>query len=416
MPKPLTIAVRRVLQGIWRSRHSWPDRLNAVADGLLSRAPDRVLRGLDRAVLGGGARIPGPAQAPDTDIRLYVAPANFAGQGGQWARAVSRHVPGAGAVSMGFQGAGAFGFRADYPVDKDVYLYSGSWQRRQLRAVSRGFTHVLIEAERPLFGTFLGSVEREVAALARSGVRAAFVCHGTDIRLPSRHARTHPFSPYRDGLLAQTPELERRARENRRVLDRCGLPVFVSTPDLLLDVAQGLWLPVVVDLERWKRSNPALTGPRPVVVHIPSKAIIKGTDLVDPILTALHDDGLIDYRRVEGVPSGDMPELYGSADIVVDQFRIGSYGVAACEALASGRLVVSDVSEQVRAEVEAATGLALPIVQATAAELAEAIRRIVADPGHYRQVAEAGPRFVGEVHDGRYSARILAAHFLSTGA
>lgn len=407
--------MRRALQGLERSRHSWPGWLNRAADGLLARAPDRVLQRIDRFVLGA-APVPGQPPAPEAAIRLYVGPANFAGQGDQWARAVSRHVDGAVAVSMGFQGAGAFGFRVDYPVDKDVYLYSGTWQRRQLRAVSRGFSHVLIEAERPLFGTFLGSVEREVALLARSGVRAAFVCHGTDIRLPSRHALANPYSPYRDGLLRETPELERRATENRRVLDRCGLPVFVSTPDLLLDVANGHWLPVVVDLERWRRSNPVLAGPRPVVVHVPSKAIIKGTDLVDPVLAGLHAEGLIDYRRVEGVRADDMPELYGSADIVVDQFRIGSYGVAACEALASGRLVVSDVSAQVRSEVRAASGLDLPIVQATAGGLADTLRGILADPADFREVAASGPRFAGEVHDGRFSARTLAAHFLAPGA
>jgi hypothetical protein len=407
--------VRRALRIVARSRHSWPGWLNAIADGILDRAPDRWLRRLDRMLVGRAVPIPDPPPELPGAVRLYIGPANFAGQGHQWARAVTAHVPGATAVSMAFQGAGAFGYPTDLPVDTNVYLYSTSWQRRQLRAVLGRFSHVLIEAERPLFGTYLGGVSREVTALTDAGIRVAFVCHGTDIRLPSRHAQTHPDSPYRDGLLKETPSLERRASENRRVLDRFGLPVFVSTPDLLLDVADGVWLPVAVEAGRWERSNLPLRAARPVVVHVPSKAIIKGTDLIEPVLRRLDSEGAIQYRRLEGVPAAEMPELYGSADIVVDQFRIGSYGVAACEAMAAGRLVVSHVSEQVRAEVSAATGFTLPIVESTAAALEETLLGILADPDRHRAVAASGPRFVAEVHDGRLSARLIDAHFLSGG-
>ncbi len=45
------------------------------------------------------------------------------------------------------------------------------------------------------------------------------------------------------------------------------------------------------------------------------------------------------------MPADAMPEVYGGADIVLDQFPLGTYGVAACEALVAGRLVVSHVSD-----------------------------------------------------------------------
>ena len=88
---------------------------------------------------------------------------------------------------------------------------------------------------------------------------------------------------------------------------------------------------------------------------------------------------------------------------------LGIYGVAACEAMASGRLVVSHVSAYVRDTVEAATGRRLPIVESTAADLEATLRAVVADPGAYREEAARGPGFVREVHDGRMSSLVLAS-------
>jgi glycosyltransferase involved in cell wall biosynthesis len=188
--------------------------------------------------------------------------------------------------------------------------------------------------------------------------------------------------------------------------------VFVSTPDLLDDVPSASWLPVVVDVDEWKVDTAVLERETPVVVHAPSRASIKGTDLIEPVMRALEEDGLVEYRRIEGIPHDSMPAAYADADIVLDQFRLGGYGVAAVEAMASGRLVVSHVGEQSREVVAAVTGLELPIVQSRASDLDQVIRDILADRPKHRAVAARGLAFANGVHDGRRSAQALAG-FLS---
>ena len=89
--------------------------------------------------------------APAGDVRLYIAPANFAAQGYRWARSAER-LAGVGAVNMQYRTSSDFGFPADYSVSEVVFSSSGDWGRRQRDAVAEHFTHVLIEAERPLFG------------------------------------------------------------------------------------------------------------------------------------------------------------------------------------------------------------------------------------------------------------------------
>lgn len=247
--------------------------------------------------------------------------------------------------------------------------------------------------------------------LRRRGVAVGLVFHGTDIRHPARHAASTRWSPFHEEHHGLTRTLMNRVARLERELAREALPEFVATPDLLADRPNATWLPVVIEPDMWAAAaRPILpAGRTPVVVHAPSESVFKGSDLIDPVLTRLDEEGLIEYRRVSGVPAGDMPEVYGDADIVVDQLRMRIYGVAACEAMAAGRIVVSEVSPMVREHVRAASGLDLPVVDATAETLDAVLRGIVADPGSFIELASSGPAFVRELHDGRRSAAALSA-------
>ncbi|WP_404475511.1 glycosyltransferase [Microbacterium aerolatum] len=345
-----------------------------------------------------------------TTQRLLIGPVNSAGQAFAWARAAER-LPGVAAVNFMYRGAEeAFGFPADHAVSTAYFVQNRRWQRAQRRAVERGFTHVLFESGRRLFGTE-DSVSDEAQRLIGRGLRAGLVFHGSDIRLPSVHADRESESPFRDGSYTDQQRLEAIAVENLRLLESAGLPVFVSTPDLLAYAPQSTWLPVVVDASVWAHaaSQDPMERSRPIVVHAPSRARLKGTALVRDAARRLDAEGLIEYREISGVAAGDMPDVYGQADIVLDQFSLGSYGVAACEALSAGRIVVSHVAEDVRDLVQQQTGRILPIREATGADLERVLRELVADPPGARALAEQGPAFVKAVHSGARSAETLAA-------
>jgi hypothetical protein len=181
---------------------------------------------------------------------------------------------------------------------------------------------------------------------------------------------------------------------------------------LLFDAPEATWLPVIVETERWAVSHEPLIGSRPVVAHAPTRALAKGSDLIDPILERLEREGLLTYRRISRVPFSGMPSVIGQADIILDQFRTGDYGVTACEAMAAGRVVVSHVSEHCRERVRTTTGVELPIVESTAASLESVLRAIVDRPDEYRERARSGVGFATAVHDGRKSAEVLSDFLL----
>lgn len=352
---------------------------------------------------------PPSMSVPSGAFRLYIGPANYAGQGAAWARAVTQWIPNVAAVNMAIvSGNDYLSYPNSYGVPEPIYAGSRRWNC-QHRETMLGFTHVLIEAFIPnVRSRRFGDVRREVEWLSRAGVSVALLCHGTEIRLPSRHRALEPWSPY-----VETLNEDRRVLRNLEIVQDSGLPVFVSTPDLLVDVPRAKWCPVVVDPDRWHTdpSNAPLGNDRLRVLHPPTNRAIKGTDLVMPTLMRLREEGVLDLELVEGVPNAEMAERLARADVVVDQFRIGSYGVFACEAMAAGRVVVSHVSDQVRAVVRQQTGKELPIVEATPDSLESVLRGILNDRESALYAAKSGPEFVSAVHDGRLSASTLSSLF-----
>jgi len=376
-----------------------------------ARNPDGLIGRMAYAVLGSGTAP--TTSVPDAEVRVYIAPTNYSGQGYLWARALERADARIGARDMAVEIPGGFAFPADTTVPIAVNSASAKWQRQEWAAVRR-FTHVLIEAERPIFGgLFDRRVAAEVAAMEEAGLSVAFIAHGTDIRSPAAHQERTPWSPYPED--PRTPVLQEDADANIALLDELRRPVFVSTPDLLLDVPWARWCPVVVDGPRFATDRPVLSSARARIVHVSSSAVQKGSQHIEPALRGLIDAGAVDYELISGVSSERMPDVIAGADIVLDQFRLGSYGVAACEAMAAGRVVVGHVLPSVRERVEQETGLALPIIEATPDTLGAVVEGLLGDRAAARRAAAAGPDYVTGVHSGAHSAAVLIEDWIDSG-
>ncbi len=351
---------------------------------------------------------PRPAGEPprppvaDTPVRLLIGPANFAGQAWAWGRAAQQYLDGVGATVMAVR-RGPLEFEADYLVPLPVYR-SYPWSVAQRRWVTSSFSHILIDGMRPLLGPLYGDdCGREIHMLQAAGVRVGLIAHGSDIRVPSQHRALYPRTPF-DPDHPTTRGLQAQSERLSAVFLGFDGPTFVSTPDLLDFAPRAAWLPTVVDGDRWASDEPVLARARPVVVHVPSNPFLKGSDLVDPQLMELDERGVIEYRRLAGVPPEQMPGLIKDADVVLDQFVLGLYSVAAIEGMFAGRLVVAHVADRVRARVPGE----LPVVEAGPDDVVAVLEQVLADRDAYRSVAAAGRAYAQHVHDGTRSAEVLA--------
>jgi glycosyltransferase involved in cell wall biosynthesis len=362
----------------------------------------RRLRGLRYSF----AQLPAFPPAATTPVRMWVGPTNSAGQGHTWALAANT-IEGVSAVSFTLQRRGQFEFKNDYGVPL-AWFGQTRWQRAQQQHILSNYTHVMVESLRPVFGSRgYPDASADIEAMLEKGINVSLLFHGSDIRLPSRHAKREHWSPFIPGD-ELTERLEAQARRHAELVESLNLPVFVSTVDLLDDVPNAQWLPVAIDPVPWQQAaRPLFSHDKPVVAHVPSNAKLKGTEEIDAALTALQENGQIEYRRISGVPHSGMPAVIGDADIVVDQLRIGLYGVAAAEALAAGRIVVSYVGDGVRRRVRSLAGREVPIVEADPDTLGDVVTGLIADRDAAAERAAAGAGFVTELHDGRRSAEAL---------
>jgi glycosyltransferase involved in cell wall biosynthesis len=349
---------------------------------------------------------PRSGQEVPTRHGLLIGRVNSAGQGTAWTRALRRSYDEVIADSFAVEKPGGFGHGVDVLASASDFA-SEYWQREFLERTKFRYSHVLVESLHSILPELGSTIEQGLKLLERNQLGVGVVFHGSDIRDPDLHVKLNPSSPFpllvAAGQDAYVDALRQGARMRRDIAEWYGLPVFVSTPDLLDYVDRAWWLPVSIDMATWLTSAPVLERKRPVVLHAPSNELLKGSAEIDTVLSKLAERDVIEYRRIGRITHAEMPEVLASVDIVVDQLHLGLYGVLACEAMAARRLVVSEVGERIRRHVP----VEIPIVEVNDSTLEKRIEEIAGEPSRFVCLAESGPDFVRRFHDGAYASRVL---------
>lgn len=342
-----------------------------------------------------------------TTPRLAIGPSNFAGQAHAWARAVERTLDvDAEAFGRGPIKRGEFRFPTDREIPSPLY-FAPLARHRRLERFLEPYTHVALDGYSIPFQL---RNRRDLAAdtrfLASLGKQVALIAHGGEVRDPEAHLARNRFSMFNECDAEWTAWVSQRAAANRQLAVESGLPLFVSTPDLLHDLPTATWLPICLDPSVFANDEPVMERTRPRVLHMPSKRNppIKGSQYVDPVMRALDAEGLIEYVAPDHMRHSEVPAVMAGCDIVVDQLLSASYGVTSLEAMAAGRVTITAVSD----ETAALMPVRPPMVDATPETLEQVVRDLVADREHARRVAAEGVEFVHTWHDGRYSANQLA--------
>lgn len=187
--------------------------------------------------------------------------------------------------------------------------------------------------------------------------------------------------------------------------------VIVATPDLLKNnTVRGsgaVYIPNPVNI----KSIPYCPS-RPANVvrigHFPTNPELKGTDLVHRAVAQLAEEGvpieLVGKPGNQWVPHNELLKLMQTCDVVIDQVAPkeksgidGIYGMTSIEAMAMGKIVISNVDQEYRETAYEGC----PIVQAdpNLASIKSAIKDVVDHPDQWRPLAMHGRVYVEEVHD-----------------
>lgn len=358
-----------------------------------------------------------------TPHRLLIGPLNTAGQAQAWARAADR-LPDVQALSLSAArrsaAASTFGYATDVHLDLPAQLRGMRPHRERVLGTGRsvGATAVLAESGYPVLGDFFRrTILEDLPALEAAGIRTALLIHGSEARDLHRHAEAYQHSPFRLDWDERWERMQASVEQTREIIEAFPGPVLVPTLDMLDVLPGATLLPITIDVDRFT-GQPDLGGPLerdvPVVLHAPTNPRLKGTAVVEQILGRLDEEGLVEYRRLQGVPNRQMPQALSDADVIIDQIVLGNVATLAAEAMAAGRLVLAHVAPTVRDRARELDTLRenLPVVEADPATLEEVLRDVLARRDHYRAVAARGPAWARRHHDGTIAADILGSQFL----
>ncbi|HKD32647.1 MAG TPA: hypothetical protein VKB73_04155, partial [Gaiellaceae bacterium] len=112
---------------------------------------------------------------------------------------------------------------------------------------------------------------------------------------------------------------------------------------------------------------------------------------------------------IEGVPNREARLRYAAAHVVVDQLRIGWYGMLAIESMALAKPVVVHLDEDAAAETEEALGLELPLVRANESNLEDVLARLIETREALPELGRRSREYVERVHAHTTVARQVLA-------
>jgi hypothetical protein len=296
----------------------------------------------------------------ETGLRVVHCPLNVAGIPWQYVQALRRKGVDARLVVFERQRLHP---EADWSMDRPVGL------QRRLLVQTRALARLLPETDifHFYFGLTLVPKSVQFHILRWAGKKSVHHFLGSDIR--EKTATELAFASAADARLVGNYD-DRRWMEGAEV------------------VLPG------VDLSA-HRPQPPSARTRPLIVHAPSNRAAKGTEEVIRACQRLP----VDLELIEGLPNEQARERYKAADIIVDQLKVGWYGVFAIEAMALGKPVVCYLHDDALRRTEDAFGVRVPIVNATPDTLTERLRPLVESTAERRRIGAASRAYVERLHD-----------------
>ena len=140
------------------------------------------------------------------------------------------------------------------------------------------------------------------------------------------------------------------------------------------------------------------------IVHAPTWRQGKGSDYLIEAVERLQKKYEAELILVENKTPQEALALYKAADIIVDQLRIGTYGVFAVESMALGKPVITYITEEMKQRLPQE----LPIVSANPDTIMEELEKLIQDGELRYHLGVQGREYVEKYHDYRKNARMLS--------
>lgn len=251
----------------------------------------------------------------------------------------------------------------------------------------------------------------DLLELKSSGKLVIMSFRGGEVRLHSKFKELNEFNYVDEDpnkIVSTNPE-----QYQKRFIDFCTAvcdQVIVSDPEMLSYVPKAKVVPRSIDLDLFPAQTDNFTSEKkwseegPLIVHVPSREGVKGSDYVKKALDELREEGhKFRFKFITGVTHDEVMKLYSDADIVVDQLRIGWYGVASVEAMALGRCTIAYIREDIEHHLATYNK---PIVNANPETVKDTLKALIYDRDRVIKQGAIGRKFVENYHCAKKVAKM----------
>ena len=258
--------------------------------------------------------------------------------------------------------------------------------------------------------------ERDLKSAAKLGKPIFIEWVGSEIRIPEICKKVNPYyrKAFEDGYEYKSFESKKTSIKNQRKFQKVNaIPLII--PEMNLYVQKRMF-PVFypsqlrINLKEYKTSFPDVTNNKLLIIHQPSAKIAKGSNFIIPILEELGKEYDFDFLLLHDMNRDEVLSIIQKADVFIDQIILGSYGMAAMEAMAFGKPVMCYIMPEV---FEAGLPEECPIVNTNPDNLKEQLIKLITNPQLRHDIGIKSRAFAEKFHDvEKISGQLLAIYKL----
>ena len=294
---------------------------------------------------------------------------------------------------------------ANFGYGVSLNIYRKKWYLYPYYLLKVAFYELKILREHNVFHFHTGSslllnYDLWLFKLLHKKVFAEF--HGSELRDYADAEKVNPYILTQD-FVSGLEKRKKKVEKICRYADGVILHDDELIPHLPANAKNIFVVPLRVDLKKFTPCYVPAEKEKICIVHAPSNRKIKGSGQVIEAIEALKKKYQIEFILVENKSQKEAKEIYEKADIIVDQLKIGIYGVFAIEGMALGKPVVTYILDDMQERLPEE----LPIVSANPDTIEDVLEQLILDGKRRRELGIAGRKYVENYHDCRKNARML---------
>lgn len=152
-----------------------------------------------------------------------------------------------------------------------------------------------------------------------------------------------------------------------------------------------------INLNTIKCIYPSIENNKPVFLHIPTHQFVKGTVHIKNAFEKLKKEKYnFEFKYLEpNLTQEEVKDEISKCDVYVDELRVGSYGMTAIEALASGKPTMTFIREDIVNQFP----LELPFVNTNPDTIYDNLKELILNPEKIVEIGKKSREYIEKYHD-----------------